>query len=338
MTTPETEGNDNTHDGSRNKLESHDSIESRDSFELTDSVGSRKESESSDITTGARDQPHPSRDITFGSRDQEPCDETKSREELKSRVVARGKNTVNGEANETWSTETLELVTGQRFKTPKFEKSNGDIDGESKPDKMDGGKFVKQNEDKVEEETKKKGKRKDEKVKESKIDGNKKEMDEKMKEKHKKEKRRVKEKSKSKRDKNEKGKPKLEVDKNSAELKQQKSKNNEEFVKHDSQSMLVRKCIDHFMNFILEFFKWKIFRSQKAMEMLTSEKFSHFKQIDMRDKASSACTGHVDNSCNVPSPAAKTYAAMCKLLVELSCFPMQDKRMELDGTIAKGLN
>lgn len=94
-----------------------------------------------------------------------------------------------------------------------------------------------------------------------------------------------------------------------------------------SQSMLIRRCIEHFMVFILEFFKCKIFHSEKALDLLKNETFTDVKSIPRQRDGPRDSNMHCAFSS--PSSAAKTYSAMCKLLVELSCFPMQDKASDV---------
>jgi hypothetical protein len=324
---------DNTDRPRDKKLESRESFESRDSFE------SRESFESGDVVMETRGQ-------ELGSRDHEP----KSRdEEPKSRVTSRDNDEFN---SENLSSEGLDYVIGERFRKPKFERNNEDInsvdvvDGTKLTEKGKDGKVLEENEGKREkgkvEASKKRervksdsDKRKDGKVKESKKDEKTNEPKEKHRSKKEKTKEKRKPKEKSKKDKQE--RPKLAM----IDTKSESDKNNEEMaIKHpvDSQSMLVRKCIDHFMNFIVEFFKWKIFHTEKAMDMLANDKFTRLKEIEMRDGGSRTCAGHVHCSCSSPSRAAKTYAAMCKLLVELSCFPMQDKGTDTDGLVKKGKN
>ncbi len=298
--------------------QSLDSFESRDSFDP------------GDVIMGAR--------ADIRSRDQELGSREVAQE---SRVLSRGTDKLN---NEAFSSEVLEQMIGERFRTPKFEKSKGDInnddlvDGSKLPEKGKDGKTMKESEGKSEKENVEEAKRRERVSDKRKIDKVKEKANElKEKRRSKKEKSRDKQRAKEKSKKDREERPTL-VNDDTKSVKSNEDKKNEESLKYDSQSMLVRKCIDHFMNFILEFFKWKIFRTEKAMDILSSGKFSHIKDIDMRDRGVSTCAGHVHCSCSSPTTAAKTYAAMCKLLVELSCFPMQDKGTELDGLPRKGKN
>lgn len=281
--------------------DAHDKTpQSRESFESRDSF------DSADVNTEPRDQERK-------SREQEQVE----REELKSRVRSR-------DFDEGLSIESSELVIVEKFPTPKFEKSKVDknsdkvVEGKGKE-----GRLVKENEekrDKSKAETSAKKERSGDSSEKRKEKG-------KTRREKSKEKRRKREKSGSR---DEVGKSKVE-ETNEKLSESKEIEKNEEMVRHDSQSMLIRKCIENFMDLILEFFKWKIFDGEKAMESLTSDKLYHLKE--MRSRVVEAGGDHVKSSCGSPSPAAKTYAAMCKLLVELSCFPMQERGTESGGSM-----
>ena len=291
---------DHTDQSRDRKLVSSGSLESRDSFESRDSV------ESVDVVAEA-------------SRDQDP----KSRDhESESRATSRGEDEAN------------EMV--EKFRTPKFEKTTGDKNND---DVIDGEKMAEKEKRSKESEGKRGKKERIKSDSDRPTDG-------KVKNGKKNEKGNdLKERRKSRKDKSEKTKSKEKEKK----VKIQRSKpsnidtgptiktGEDLAVEHDSQSMLIRKCIDHFMDFILEFFKWKIFNTENALDVLVRDSFCRVKDVEMHARVGGqACAGNVDCACSSPSRAAKTYAAMCKLLVELSCFPMQDRGTENDKLVKKG--
>ena len=288
---------DHTDQSRDRKLVSSGSLESRDSFESRDSV------ESVDVVAEA-------------SRDQDP----KSRDhESESRATSRGEDEAN------------EMV--EKFRTPKFEKTTGDKNSD---DVIDGEKMAVK-EKRSKESEGKRGKKEriksdsdrptDGKVK----NGKKNEKGNDLKERRKSRKEKTKSKEKEKKVKIQTPKP-SNIDTGPAIKTGEDSA-----AEHDSQSMLIRKCIDHFMDFILEFFKWKIFHTENALDVLARDSFCRVKDVEMHARVGGqACAGNVDCACSSPSRAAKTYAAMCKLLVELSCFPMQDRGTENDELVRKG--
>ena len=314
-----------------------DSIE-YDSKTFEDSVEESPPRESSMPTSdSSREKTNQSREKRLESHDSfesrgsfDPGDlimegrsESKLRDqELASREPEQGSHAASRDSaelnSENFSIESLEHVLGERFRTPKFDK--GDVSDE---DVSNGTKHAEKDvegkREKV-EDSKKKVKSDSEKRK-----------NETRKEKHKNKKEKSKEKGRKGQ---EEGTKRVKED--ARFVKFTEDEKNEEIAKYDSQSMLIRKCIDHFMDFILEFFRWKIFRTEQAMDILHDDKFSHIKNIKMRDRGRDTCAGHVHCSCSSPSMTAKTYTAMCRFLVELSCFPMHDNGSETDGLPQKG--
>ena len=274
--------------------------------------------------------------VAEASRDEGP----NSRDhESKSHATSRDDNQPN---DENWSSQVSEHVIVEKFRTPKFEKTDGDKNSD---DGIDDGEMAQKEEKRSKDSEGKRGRKdraqsdldkpKDAKMKDSKK--NEKGTDVKEKRKSKKDKSKDKSKDKpkekGKKGKNERSKP------SNIDTKSLPKPGEDSAIEHDSQSMLIRRCIDHYMDFILEFFKWKIFRAENALDLLARDTFSRVKDVEMRARVGGqACAGHVECACSSPSRAAKTYVAMCKLLVELSCFPMQDRETENDGLVKKGMS
>lgn len=105
-------------------------------------------------------------------------------------------------------------------------------------------------------------------------------------------------------------------------------------IKQVSQSALVRDCIKHFQTFVEEFFRCKILHSKKAKAFVEDDTLSEINKLEVitqgAQRNEKAGCGAVDEECRdtVLSGLTKTYTATCKLLVELSCFPMQNKETE----------
>lgn len=98
----------------------------------------------------------------------------------------------------------------------------------------------------------------------------------------------------------------------------------------NNQSILIKQCIEHYVKFIVEFFKSKIFHDSQLMEKLLTDNdgiASYTKNIP--------CASHENNTCSSDVDKARTFTAMCKLLVELSCFPMQSSGVSKERGLIK---